>query len=327
MSGCACSSTPKKSSEDTPSFKAAAPSSVTEDFAMNKHCTVKNAPEPSALKAPYAMDPPPLTPVTSPYAIAQGTAAPLPVGLVRQIARRRAMRLTLTNNAILYNAALAGFGSGVYFGRDVSAAPTFDFTDIVAQAEVFATAMDGAIPAGKYTQGQADTLQGLVSAIYANKYSTGLAEVDFEVTAGVIATYFLALVTGFAPVPSTSDIQYIEVDSDYTFPTGENVYAMVDTTSAVDLDSRPLVLSADSAPTNMQVMGVKDEAQNFATLGVAVQARAPIEYPPGTVIQKSGMYAVVQLGTYASPPVPQPQDSGISVQWQYNNNKGLWLCM
>ena len=47
---------------------------------MNKHCTVKNAPEPSALKAPYAMDPPPLTPVTSPYAIAQGTAAPLPVG-------------------------------------------------------------------------------------------------------------------------------------------------------------------------------------------------------------------------------------------------------
>jgi len=294
---------------------------------MNKHCTVKNAPEPSALKAPYAMDPPPLTPVTSPYAIAQGTAAPLPVGLVRQIARRRAMRLTLTNNAILYNAALAGFGSGVYFGRDVSAAPTSDFTDIVAQAEVFATAMDGAIPAGKYTQGQADTLQGLVSAICANKYSTGLAEVDFEVTAGVIATYFLALVTGFAPVPSTSDIQYIEVDSDYTFPTGENVYAMVDTTSAVDLDSRPLVLSADSAPTNMQVMGVKDEAQNFATLGVAVQARAPIEYPPGTVIQKSGMYAVVQLGTYASPPVPQPQDSGISVQWQYNNNKGLWLCM
>jgi hypothetical protein len=290
---------------------------------MNKHCTVKNAPEPSALKAPYAMDPPPLAPVTSPHARAQGTAAPLPVGLVRQIARRRAVKLMLTNNAILYNAALAGFASGVYFGRDVSAAPSFDFTDIVAQAEVFATAMDGAIPSGKYTQGQADTLQGLVSAIYTNKYSTGLAEVDFEITAGVIATYFLDLVTGFAPVPSTSGIQYIEVDSNYTFPTGENVYAMVDTTTA----SSPLILSADSAPTNMQVMGVKDEAQNFATLGVAVQAQAPIEYPPGTVIQKSGTYAVVRLGTYGSPPVPQPQDSGISVQWQYNDHKGLWLCM
>jgi hypothetical protein len=110
------------------------------------------------------------------------------VGLRRAAGREGGRRkLFVPTNAALYNAAFIGYVGGTQQARTIGSATT----GLVAQAVLFAQAVDGDIPFdGGLTQSKIDLLTDIVSNVFGDVYPMGLDEVDYAAQAAeVVALY------------------------------------------------------------------------------------------------------------------------------------------
>lgn len=125
----------------------------------------------------------------------------------------------MANNPILFNAALSGVFGGINTSRSLSSADAGSYANQGANALAFATLLDGEIPAGGYSQSDADLLGALVQQVISGKGEAGLnlTSVNALIAAFNVARASLEPVSGPTATISPQSVQ-LWVDPQTTVP-------------------------------------------------------------------------------------------------------------
>lgn len=94
------------------------------------------------------------------------------------------------NNPALYNAAFTGFMAGAIFQVDITLLTQSEMALLKTEAELFAVALDAAIPTATVSSSQVTFLSKLVESVVAEKYSVGIAPNEYSATIASVAVFY-----------------------------------------------------------------------------------------------------------------------------------------
>lgn len=118
----------------------------------------------------------------------------------------------MSNNPILFNAAVSGVYGGINTSRSLVSAVALDYAAQATNAAAFATLVDAAIAAGSFSQQDADMLTALVQEVVSGKGSAGLNLTSAAAIAAAFTQGRTALEAGGGSATNPlSTVRYVDV--------------------------------------------------------------------------------------------------------------------